>query len=103
MEKRISTLSEEAFDCAINEAKERIAGKRIFPEGQTQFRFCATGTAVADGSTILGTPTDCNQSTIDYLLSLPQYKNHWYEIRGGVFGKDWVKVSDIIQDASAPE
>lgn len=74
--------------------------KQISTESeQMQFRHCATGAAVADGSTILGIPTDCNQSTIDYLLSLPEYKNNWFEMRGGVFGPDWIKVVDIIQDS----
>ena len=62
---------------------------------QLQFRFCATGPATADGSLVISRPVDCNQSTVDYLMSLPKYENNWFEVRGGVFGPDWIKTTDI--------
>lgn len=78
-------MSKDAFDLAINME-------------QMQFRFCATGTVVTDGSTILGAATDCNQSAIDYLLSLPEREKSWFEIRGGALGPDWMKVADVGQE-----
>lgn len=62
---------------------------------QLQYRFCVTN-ATTDDSIAFSGPDYCSQNTFDYMLSQPTYKDSWYEIRGGIFGPDWVKVDDII-------
>lgn len=54
--------------------------------------------ATPTGEVIYGQPQPTeNPEFIEWILSQPIYESSWYEIRGGAFGEDWVKVDDIIK------
>lgn len=57
--------------------------------------------ATENGEVVYSASTSCNADTINYLLGFPKYEHVWYEIRGGVFGDEWIRVDKITTNQSA--